>query len=236
MSNNFNASKLLPKKWLITSAGTHFYRIGLSAFKMTNYKRPVIYTPFYIFIIMLLQLIRSRVSIVLPEKSYSFYLFLGDFTHFMGIRIQCQIALGLIMLQCILSQLVYFYNYMKGIRPTNLGIFHVMSGLITPQSIGLTDITVLRKLILTFKRYIWLTEKYIIFIPIQGFMVVFIGFYNKLSTIHLFIYGLPHTIIYDIIDCIGYQMIIWQFVYFYLIVYYLNSKLILINNEQILRF
>src|SRR6185437_14702577 len=83
----------------------------------------------------------------------------------------------------------------------------------------------------TFKRYIWLTEKYTTFIPLQGFLVIFVSFYNKLSPIDLVIYGVPHTIIYMIIGTIGYQIIVWQFAYFYLVVYYLNTKLNSMNDE-----
>ena len=44
----------------------------------------------------------------------------------------------------ITSQLVYYYNYKRGIKPTFVRVFQMMSGLVTPSSVGLyreTDIT-----------------------------------------------------------------------------------------------
>jgi len=232
MSQVFGASELIPKERVIISAGSHLYRIGLSPYKTRKIERNMFFKPIIIFIVLLLQLIRSLVLIVLPEKSHTFHAFMGDFAHFMGIRIQCHIALALLHIQAMVSQIIFLVNYMNQTKPTDLRIFDVMSGLMTPQSMGLIDKKIVFKLNLMFKRVIIFGNQYNRFIPIQVFLVVFISFYSNLSTIDLFIYGLPNTIIFIFTGIYTCQILLWQFIYFYLIVYYLNAKLNIVNNEM----
>src|SRR6201995_4702777 len=42
------------------------------------------------------------------------------------------------------SQLINYYNYMNGRKPTDLKVFHMISGFISPKSIGIND----RKLVI----------------------------------------------------------------------------------------
>ena len=82
----------------------------------------------------------------------------GDFAYFIGSRIIINFIIINIFLISILSQLINYYNYRNGIKATDLRVFQMISGLITPKSIGITDKQLIYKLIKRFKFSINLCE------------------------------------------------------------------------------
>src|ERR1700761_6109538 len=56
------------------------------------------------------------------------------------------------------SQLLNFYNFMNGIKPRDLCVFRMLSGLITPISIGIHDKQVVIKLLSFSRKSIKCTE------------------------------------------------------------------------------
>ena len=68
------------------------------------------------------------------------------------------------------SQLLNFYNFMNGIKPRDLSVFSMLSGLITPISIGIHDKQVVIKLLTFSRKCIKWTE--ISIIIVAGLMLV----------------------------------------------------------------
>ena len=58
----------------------------------------------------------------------------------------------------ITSQLIYYYNYKNDIKPTFLKVFEMMSGLVSPKSIGLTNEKQIYKLIIWAKKLFIICE------------------------------------------------------------------------------
>ncbi len=75
MAENFDPSELLPPEVLVSSAGTHLYRIGLSHFPYGWKKRRKFYKPLLIALLNVIFLSRSVTSLLAsgenPELSIS---------------------------------------------------------------------------------------------------------------------------------------------------------------------
>ena len=145
-------NKLLPGSLVIRRAGTHLYSIGLSLYKPLNAtNRSLIYNPYFVFTFFLMFYIREIILFIIPEKSENFYLLVGEISHFIGHRIATELLVSNTIQIIIFSQLLNYYNYSRGIKPRDLCVFWMLSGLITPISIGIHDKHFIQKL-LTFSR------------------------------------------------------------------------------------
>ena len=137
-----NSHKLLPPELSITGAESHLYRIGLSLYKSGSVDRKWIYNPILVFIIISQLLVRYIVFMVLPQMDEWVYLYYGDTAYFIGNNITRIISSAMVIfitLIAFFSLINNYYNYINGIKPTDLRVFLMISGLITPKSIGLMD-------------------------------------------------------------------------------------------------
>src|SRR5262249_10143404 len=79
--------------------------------------------------------------------------FIGfKFNYFIGLKWHFNICIILFLLLILSSQLLYYYNHIRGIEPTFVSVFRVMSGSVSPSMIGLyseDDIKTLMK----YKKY-----------------------------------------------------------------------------------
>src|SRR5580704_9926325 len=69
---------------------------------------------------------------------------MGDIGNYLELKIHANMLFSLGLIMSITSQFIYYYNYKRGIKPTFVRVFQMMSGLVTPSSVGLyreTDIT-----------------------------------------------------------------------------------------------
>ena len=75
-------------------------------------------------------------NIKIPKECY-FYL--GDMDYFVNTGNSMKIVLILLALYSLLSQLINYQNYRNGIKPTDLRVFQMISGFITPNDISIND-------------------------------------------------------------------------------------------------
>ena len=231
-------NRVIPGSLAITHAGTHFYSIGLSAHKPLNApKRRWFHKPIVVFATLFSQLIiRQLVSILIPQQNPEFYAIIGDFTYFFG-KVWVNASIGMIVVSTIalFSQLLNFYNFMNGIKPRDLSVFSMLSGLITPISIGIHDKQVVIKL-LTFSRkcikYTEIITNAIFYMSLISIILIFtVGM--KSPTYIMVLFASFHCILTAIngyyVNCI----ITWQLVYYMIIVYYLWLKIQSINHKLI---
>ena len=79
------------------------------------------------------------------------------------------------------SQLIYYYNYKNDIKPTFLKVFQMMSGLVSPKSIGLTNEKQIYKLIKLSKRLFFICEFVVkIAVPLLCFHCKYFSIYYQL--------------------------------------------------------
>ena len=85
---------------------------------------------------------------LMDENKILHFIKWSSFGYLMGIN-SCDLAIILILILTLSSQLIYYYNHRNGIKPTFLRVFQMMSGLVTPKSIGLFEEKDIKKLIKT---------------------------------------------------------------------------------------
>jgi hypothetical protein len=223
---SFDANKPLPLDIAINSAESHLYRIGLNLFKINDQKRSIFNNPSLIFIINSIAIIKIIISLLMTEDNERISIIIGDFSHFLGLRIHINLTSCLFFLLALTSQLIYFYNYMKGIKPTYFKVFEMMSGLISPKSIGLTNKEEIYKMLKVYKILFKICELNIgKIMPLIGFLINIVPYAMNCSIVDTILYGMPHSLLYA---WGGHHILtinVWQVVYFYLICRYLKIKL-----------
>ena len=217
----------------IDSVDEHLYRIGLCLTpNRHNTRRSLIFNPILITTFTTIFLI-LRIGSIFTDNRW-FLLLMGDIGQFIGMRIYLNLAFVMACLFILSSQLIYYYNNNLYIRPTFLTLFHMMSGSVSPQSIGLNDEKQINKLI-SFSRKLFLIVKYQsqFIVPISG-VIICLSFYIIFTSFtELLLYGITSAIsifwfVLNFSNFLGFQ-----YLYFYLVCKYLDIKLKNINNKLI---
>jgi len=228
----FNPNELLPHDIVISSAGTHLYRIGLSHFPNGLIRRSKFNNPILILIIFLQTIIRCIISLLLSDEDSNLLVLVGDFTHLMDLRIHLNISIVLTTFLALISQIIHYYNYKNDIKPSYLKPFQMISGLISPKSIGLTNEAEVYRIMKVSKISFILCELYSsIAMPLLGFTICIVLYALNVSLEKFIILGIPHSFLVCMSSIYLYRFILWQFIYFYIICYYLKSKLKVINEK-----
>jgi len=144
----------------------------------------------------------------------------------LNIRIHGNFFILLLSLFSILSQLSHYYNYKKNIKPSYLKLFEMISGLVSPQSIGLTNEAEVYKIIKRSKMLFQLCHVIcVIVIPSLSFTILIIMLRLKYPIKYILIFGIPYSFIWCYCFYYIYNIIISQLIYFHIMCYYLNSKI-----------
>jgi hypothetical protein len=76
---------------------------------------------------------------VISEENPELFIILFDFFNFVNARIHANVCLIFMLILTIISQILHFISYKKDLKLSYLKPFEMMSGLVSPQSIGLTN-------------------------------------------------------------------------------------------------
>ncbi len=121
---------------------------------------------------------------------------IGDFGHFFGLKTQYNITFIILSVLTLISQLIHFYNYKSGIKQTYFKVFDMMSGSISPKSIGLTNKEEFYKLIKESKILFSIDERNIDkVIPLMAFLLCFVSFIINCSLLDLMTFGIPYSLL-----------------------------------------
>ena len=222
--------KHLPLHMQIPSSGKHFYKIGLSNFKNGCQHRSLFFHPILVFVVPVVVMFKCFYAVLTPNRTKQFYLYIGDFGYFMNMRVHLNMTAGLVIWMGVLSQVIHFYNYMIDRRPTYMRVFNMMSGQLTPHSIGLTDENTIKTLLhrsrLAFKGQDLMGRSMIF----MAFTISFLSFAMKVSLFELLLIGLPHSLVFALGIQYVMNILCTQLFYFYILAFYLKSKQIEVNN------
>ena len=148
--SSMDVNKCLPPELTVQSVEHILHRIGLTLDSTKSYpKRKLFFNPIIIFTFLSLIIIREVIVISLSEENDLIFKIFGitrsldwnqDNTYSVW-RYSIGINLG------ISFQLIYYYNSRNGIKPTFLRVFQMMSGLVSPKSLGLIDEQQITKLL-----------------------------------------------------------------------------------------
>ena len=134
-----NSNELLPQELVIDSVDNHLYRIGLCLQNNnTNKKRNFIYKPIVVLIVILFHFIKFIINMFITQRKW--FIYLGVlYTRISNMKVHFNVFSLLVLCFLICIIIIWFHNYKNDIKPTFLKVFQMMSGFITPVSIGLTN-------------------------------------------------------------------------------------------------
>ena len=133
---SLNPNRVIPEHLVIRSADDLLYSIGLCLQSVIERpERKAIYNPKLIAFVSWIHLMLRIASILLPEDSQWFPL-IGETGRYFGMKFHWNFYVCLINAFMIASQQNFFYAYKRGMSPT---FVRMMSGSVTPLSVGLTD-------------------------------------------------------------------------------------------------
>ena len=223
---------ILPQNVIISSAENNLYRIGLCLTSKSDLKRNKLHNPLLIFSVNSIVLLRNLISLLTPNHYKYVFIIIGDFSYFLGIKIHINIAVALYILLAITSQLIYYYNYKNDIKPTFLKVFEMMSGLVSPKSIGLTNKEDIYKLIKLSKNLFYICELIVkIPVPVLVFNLNIIPLIINCSVMETIIFGIPNSFLFALCAYYITSINLWQVIYFYLICSYLKIKIKELNRK-----
>ena len=227
----FDANQCLPKNIRIKSAEKHLYGIGLSFHSYIA--KNIITNPKFIFIIGLFFNIKLIVASFLPENHEYLFIIFGDLFHFLNKANAFRISIAFYIILSLISQLIYYYNYKNDIKPTFLKVFEMMSGLVSPKSIGLTNKTEIYRLLKITRISFNICNKF--FIPMILFIVIIVTtmpYINNCSLLMFIVIVIPNSLLITLTAYYVNSINLWQWIYFSIICYYLKIKL-KESNQQI---
>jgi hypothetical protein len=232
MIENFDPSQLLPPEVLVTSAGSHLYRIGLSHFPYGWKRRTKFHNPLLNALLNVIFVAKFVTSLLVSEENPELFIILFDFSYFLNAKIHMNICAIFISILALVSQLLHYINYKNNLKPSYLKPFDMMSGLVSPKSIGLTNEVKIYKLLKISKQLFFIcdiiTEK---LIPIPVLFLYIWPMIKVCSLKQLILYIIPMNVISAFNCHITVSIILNQMVYFYLICYYIKIKTRECNNK-----
>ena len=227
-------NRRLPQHMIIQSVDNHLYRIGLCV-KRSDFskKRSIFCNPFLVFTLMSIEWIRTFVFIIIPQKSLKTQIRFCDFGHLSGIGILYNLIMCSGYLTPITLAAIHYQIYKSGEDLTFLRVFQMMSGLVSPISVGLTEK----------KHIIWLNKRTrlpfkvmqinnLTFIPVLCFSFIITPYIiSGCTAIELILYGVPNALFMTISAIHIYNIQFFHLLYFYIICHYLKIRIKTINEN-----
>ncbi len=135
------------------------------------------------------------------EQNEKLLIINGDFGHFFGVKTHLNVIVFLFTLLALISQLIHCYNYKNDIKQTYLKVFEMISGLVSPKSIGLTNKKEIFKLIklskILFLFSEWNNE---ILVPLISLKFNLFPFIMNRSIVETFAFGIPNSLLLVLIS------------------------------------
>jgi hypothetical protein len=88
----YNEDHILPPNMMIKSAGSDFYRNGLSLFSFRSQTRSKLNNPFLISTIISLSILKFLIQLFLPESDKNLFLLTSDWIYFLKVRYHLTIS------------------------------------------------------------------------------------------------------------------------------------------------
>ena len=230
-SKDFDVNHKLSGKYQIKSAGNHFYQIGLTFYRFADEERTEFHNPYAILILTLVIILRSIISMVIPEDNETLHIIIGDFCHVLGIKYHLNPALIILFGIDVLCLLLNINHFIGEKKPVYLKPFSIISGLSSPQSLGLTDEKDIKKMVTYFKIGSIILKYFMVYIMLINALLNFIPLMATYKWYQLILFGFPWSITYSVTLYFSLKIFTYQILYFYIICFYLKSKLKVSNNK-----
>ena len=229
-------NKLLPKELVIPSAEDLLYSNGLCPTSVREWpKRKTMNSPKVIAIFLVFYLTERILDIFIPEEEEQYLQIIGETGHYFGMKFHFSLFLCLLTILNLNNQIIFYYNYKRGKHPTFLRVFQMMSGSVTPMSVGLFDELEIRKFCRHCKTlFKMFAIQHNIGQPTFGSLFVILLYITKEGWKVALLYGLPNAAIMFLNCYYSCSLLFYSFLYFYIICKYLRIK-IRNNNKELIR-
>jgi hypothetical protein len=227
--NDIDVEKPLPSIIVIECTENHFYRIGLSLFSFGSRKRNRFHNPFFISFIISVQTFKSITVILMKEDKYRLLL-IGDFAYFINCRNFMNSAIILSSSLTLFSQLLHYWKYYKNESPSYLKPFEMISGLVSPKSIGLFNREDINQLLKRSKLMFGVSRLLIIGTTFALFFLSGIPLIIN-SPLSLVLIEILWILLFTFCGYYCAHINLSQMTYFYIICLYLKLKLRNANNS-----
>ena len=222
----------LPKELTVESVDDILYRIGLCLTSVRDRpKRRLIDHPVVVFVFMTLFLTLRLSTITLDDDNELIFKVVGDPGHVIGVRREFGLYVILASVLALSSQLIYYNNYRNGVKPTFLRVFQMMSGLVPPKSLGLTDEKEIGIVVEKTRKLKSIVEFQINFVSCMAFAYFPACYLAQGQFYDGLIYGLPYVVASTLWVYYFWNIFLFQFVCFYLICLYLKIKINSLNES-----
>ena len=228
-----DVNKCLPPELTVQSVDDILYRIGLT-FESTQLstKRRLFSKPLFIFISSLMILIKDCILFYLSDDHVEIFIYFN--AYLISMRRICHLITISTEALIISSQLIYYYNYRNGIKPTFLRVFQIMSGLVSPKSLGLTNQSEIIKLVYKTKRLFKITKLFLhLILPGTCFLTTAVYVTNGYTLEDILFYGLPNALFLGFNFHFGTNIFVYLYFYFYILCLYLKMKINSLNERLI---
>ncbi len=232
--NDFDVDKPLLSFITIKCAENHLYNIGLSLFSFGSQTRNRYHNPFFISFIICFQILKSITAIIMKEDKYKLLL-MGDFTYFLKDRYLMNSVIILWGSLALSSQLLHYWKYYKNESPSYLKPFEMISGLVSPKSIGLINKEDINQMLKKSKLMFKVSKSLAIGLSICSFFTSLIPLIIN-SSFELYLIEIFWALLLTAYNYLAANIILSQMTYFYIICLYLKLKLRNANNSITKRF
>ena len=228
----------LPEDLQIKSAGSHFYLYGISLHKQGEFQRSKFNHPLVVCITLMITMSKSVISLSLDGQKTSdlTFLLIGDWVHFLGVRIHGNVLLILTACFVLITQLFNIwdcsdYSNNQNKQDTSyLALINMLTGKISPLEIGLIKTKSVEKLLTTTKYLLAISEIMSRSFSISGtiFTSVLLFFMPSYKFIPLVLPYMVH------LTMGGYYLgtfITYQMSYFYIITTYFQLRIRHLNEK-----
>jgi hypothetical protein len=227
-----DCDKVLPESYIIPKSGQHLYKIGLTHVRVGNSDKESkqhLYYRFFVIIICVIFFTHSMIALSVPNDIYKdVYLYNGDWTYnYPEVRYHLNISILFCSIIAILSAILHLTNdNVSWFKP-----FEMMSGLVTPASIGLTDSEDVEKLLKRSKLYLGIAEITSHLLVPTATIIINVIMASNYGLFNFLLFGIAWGLIYTIGFYLLCANIFYQVCYFYIICEYLRMKLENINQQ-----
>ena len=204
-----------------------FYHIGLSVTSTRDIpsRRNCFYHPLLVLSITSLVVIQKVIAIFIDQDNHILLNLVGSPDNFPG-KIHINWFIVQFTIIPIFSQIIYYYNHVNGVEKTFIKVFKMMSGSLSPTTIGLKDHHEVFKLLKITRILNWvlkLNNNYNI--PILCFLFYLIVNLVANNILDSLVYGVPNSLLMAIWGNYCMNIFGYQFLYFYIICLYCKIKI-----------
>ena len=111
-SDLFSPDMRLPEELSYKSAANRLYKLGLTLRHGYKWRRSLLHKPIVITIVLSLYIIKTFVNLLSDNRQV--FMYLGKFSHFMGLAYHFDCVTIIFFSNVIISQIVYLVNYHRG--------------------------------------------------------------------------------------------------------------------------